>query len=104
MLRARPCEHIAQRDDLVFFAVDDDRVRGNGVDGEATDGGTVRATRVCTKVPNEKPASTGGSDASAGNSFRAWARAARVSSVSPGPSSNVPALLPTPRKLRRTAT
>src|SRR4029079_1804854 len=59
------------------------------------------ATRVCTNEPNENPASATGS--ASPNRLRTCARTASASSVSPMPSSNVPADLPTPRKLRRAA-
>ena len=71
LLRARPREHVGERNDVVLLAVHDDRVRRHVLHGKAVDGGRRRApgprrarccaTRVCTNEPNEKPASATGS-------------------------------------------
>ena len=59
----------ASAHDVVLLAVDDDRVGGHAVDGEAPDGradehhplgNRVFATRDTMNAPNEKPASTSG--------------------------------------------
>src|SRR5690349_17799953 len=58
-------------------------------------------TDQATNEPNEKPAAQ---ISSAGYSPATKSRAARKSSSSPRPSSQVPALRPTPRKLNRSTT
>jgi pimeloyl-ACP methyl ester carboxylesterase len=35
LLRPRPRQHIGKRDDVVFFAVNDDRIGRDGLDGKA---------------------------------------------------------------------
>ena len=60
--------------------------------------GSAAPTVSATHAPNDMPAAQSGT-----SGYRACMKssAARKSSISPGPSSKLPALAPTPRKLKR---
>ncbi len=63
-------------------------------------GSATPAASMATAPPNENPANTSGKP---GQRSRAKATAANASCLSPTPSSCVPSLVPTPRKLKRNA-